>query len=174
MQFSERKQMILSDHDLRARIEALSLAIHPLDETLIQPASIDLRLGPDFIFEDGVRDHLEDGQSITIWPGAFMLGRTMETIGLPDDLCAQVWGKSSWARKGLLVHITAGWVDPGFVGTLTLEFSNLSHAPLLLSVGKPICQLVFLQTLTPSQKPYGAEGRNSKYQFQHETTESKL
>ena len=166
--------MLLSDRDIRMRIASGELRLQPGRDDLIQPASIDLTLDASFIEADGLHITLAEEGVVHLHPGQFLLGSTAERVTLPADLGAQVQGKSSFARLGLLVHCTAGWIDPGFDGKITLEFVNLGANPIFLRVGKPIAQILFHQTLTPSERPYGSHGLNSRYQGQDAVTGSRL
>lgn len=171
--------MILSDRDLR-KAQANHTIVAPFRDEHVQPASIDLRLGDQFIIwvDDGngimkkLKVNVIDG--ITIETGQFMLGTTYETVTIPDDLSGKVEGRSSWGRLGLTVHITAGFIDPGFTGTVTLELKNDGHTPLWLPVGERICQLVLTQLTSPAEKPYGSAGLGSHYQGQQGVTASAI
>src|SRR3954467_9262750 len=150
----------LSDGPLRKLIADGRVKIDPFDDAMIQPASIDLKLGPSFrVFHNfrvesidiadpphGLTAHVEidDDTPFVVHPGEFVLGRTAEFVEMPDDLVARVEGKSSLGRLGLIVHATAGFVDPGFQGTLTLEITTLTGVPIILWRGKPIAQLSFM------------------------------
>jgi dCTP deaminase len=156
---------------------------------MVQPASVDLKLGASFrVFHNhrlpaidlaepprNVTEHvrLEDGQSFVIHPGEFVLGNTVEHVSMPDDLVARIEGKSSLGRLGLIVHATAGFVDPGFAGTLTLEITNLTRVPIVLWPGKPIAQLSFMTLDRPAERPYGHPDLGSHYHGQVEATESR-
>lgn len=170
--------MILSDRDIRAAMQRLEnpLIIDPgFDPGRLQPASLELTLdgtnyspllgelyGPHPVGDVGILD-----------PGSFVLGCTAETVHIPTDLVAQVNGKSSWARKGLIVHTTAGFIDPGFKGQITLEMVNLGPCPIKIPIGAPICQLVFFQMTSPAERPYGHPQLGSKYQGQQGPTPSR-
>jgi dCTP deaminase len=164
--------------------------IDPWDDTMVQPASIDLRLGTSFrVFHnhritaidlaDPPRNLTElvevddDHESFVIHPGEFVLGRTQEHVELPDDIVARIEGKSSLGRLGLIVHATAGFVDPGFKGTLTLEITNLTRVPIILWPGKPIAQLSFMALDQPAERPYGHPELGSHYHGQTDATESR-
>jgi len=185
--------MILSDADIRRRLDAGDLVIDPLDdpELQIQPASVDLRLGREFLefkrtnipcihpnSEDEVEDYVsetvvpEDGEFV-LHPGDFVLGTTKERVEIPDDLLAHVEGRSSLGRLAIVVHATAGLADPGYCGQLTLELSNLGAAPVALAPDMRISQLTFTELSSPSERPYGAE-RGSKYQQQKGPQASKI
>jgi len=181
---------VLSDRTIKDALASRRLLIDPLDEDAIQPASVDLRLDSAFRvlkstsrpFVD-VREPVEDltelvtiatGEPFIIQPGAFCLGSTLETITLPDDIVARVDGKSSLGRLGLLVHATAGYIDPGWTGKLTLELSNQSQMPIALYFGMRIAQISFYLLTTPVDRPYGSEGLGSKYQGQTGPTPSRI
>ncbi len=177
--------MILSDQDIRARLEAGDLVIEPLDdpELQIQPASVDVRLGNEFLEfkrtnissihpqqEEQAGEYvtetvIEGDEEFILHPGDFVLGSTKERVEVPPDLVAQVEGRSSLGRIAVVVHATAGFVDPGFRGHITLELSNLGTAPVALSPDMRISQIVFTELSSPAESPYGAE-RGSKYQDQ--------
>jgi dCTP deaminase len=179
----------LSDGTLRRLLAEGRVKIDPYDESMVQPASIDLRLGPSFrVFHNfrvesidigdppqGLTEHVEIGEDepFVVHPGEFVLGRTAEYVEMPDDLVARVEGKSSLGRLGLIVHATAGFVDPGFKGTLTLEITNLTRVPIKLWAGKPIAQLSFMELDRPAERPYGHPDLGSHYQGQVESTESR-
>lgn len=181
---------VLSDRTIKEELAAGRLAIDPLDEDDIQPASVDLRLDRVFrIFRVTRRPYvdvrrpmedltelvsIEDDEPFIIQPGAFVLGSTLETVTLPDDIVARVDGRSSLGRLGLLVHATAGYVDPGWMGKLTLELSNQSQMPIALYYGMKISQISFLRLSTPVERPYGSEGLASKYQGQTGPTPSRI
>jgi len=185
--------MILSDADILRRLEEGDLVVEPLDDPdiQIQPASVDLRLGREFLefqhanipcihpnSEDEVADYVEetvvdeDGEFI-LHPGDFVLGTTRERVAIPDDLIAHVEGRSSLGRLAIVVHATAGLCDPGYQGQITLELSNLGTAPVALTPGMRISQLTFTELKTPADRPYGAE-RGSKYQDQSGPQASKI
>jgi dCTP deaminase len=181
---------VLSDHSIKAALAAGRLKVDPLDEEAIQPASVDLRLGHSFrIFRVTSRPYVdvhqpmedltelvetEENEPFIIHPGTFCLGATMETITLPNDIVARVDGKSSLGRLGLLVHATAGYVDPGWTGRLTLELSNQSQMPIALYSGMRIAQISFLTMTTQVDRPYGSEALGSKYQGQTGPTPSRI
>ncbi len=158
-------QVILSDRDIAQRLAEGSLVIEPLDYSIdpIQPASVDLRLS-DCKLSNGTR---------WIFPGEFMLACTLETVHIPPDLVAQVNGKSSLGRLGLSVHITAGFIDPGFRGQITLELHNCSNKTIRLERRMKICQLVLQRLTSPCERPYGHPTRKSKYQGQTGITPSR-
>lgn len=181
--------MVLSDRSIQEEIAKGRLRIDPFDPALIQPASIDVRLDRVFrVFRVthhpyiDVRQPMEDlteevviegERPFFIHPGEFVLGSTLETVTLPDDIVAQVEGKSSLGRLGLLIHATAGYVDPGWTGKLTLELSNSAKIPIALYYGMRIGQLSFLRMSTPVERPYGSPELGSKYQGQTGPTPSR-
>ncbi len=181
---------VLSDRSIREAIKAGRIVIEPLDDELIQPASVDLRLDAAFrIFRNTSRPYVDVQQPVddltelveiapeepfVIQPGSFCLGSTVETITIPDDIVARVDGKSSLGRLGLLVHATAGYVDPGWTGKLTLELSNQSQMPIALYYGMRIAQISFLEMTTPVERPYGSADLGSKYQGQTGPTPSRI
>ncbi len=180
---------VLSDGTIRRLVGEGRVRIDPWDPALVQPASVDLRLGGSFrVFHNhrvavidladpptNLTEHVEvaDGESFVIHPGEFVLGRTQEWVELPDDIVARIEGKSSLGRLGLIVHATAGFVDPGWKGTLTLEVTNLTRVPILLWPGKPIAQLSFMTLDAPAERPYGSPGLGSHYAGQVDATESR-
>ncbi|RKS83527.1 dCTP deaminase [Haloarcula quadrata] len=185
--------MILSDADILRRLEQGDLVVEPLDDPdiQIQPASVDLRLGHEFLefqhanipcihpnSEDEVSDYveetvIEEGGEFILHPGDFVLGTTHERVAIPDDLIAHVEGRSSLGRLAIVVHATAGLCDPGYEGQITLELSNLGTAPVALTPGMRISQLTFTELKTAADRPYGAE-RGSKYQGQSGPQASKI
>ena len=180
---------VLSDGTIRALVEAGRIVIEPWEPAHVQPASVDLRLGDSFrVFHNhrtsaiDLREppaHLTEevrvgpDEPFVIHPGEFCLGRTEEWVELPDDIVARVEGKSILGRLGLIVHATAGFVDPGFRGTLTLELNNLTRVPIKLYAGLPIAQLSLMALDAPALRPYGHEQLGSHYQGQVEATESR-
>ena len=181
---------VLSDHTIKEELVAGRLVINPLDETAIQPASVDLRLDRTFrVFRVTARPFVDvrepaddltqlvtigEHEPFVIQPATFCLGSTIESVTLPDDIVARVDGKSSLGRLGLLVHATAGYVDPGWTGQLTLELSNQSQMPIALYYGMRIAQISFLRLTTPVDRPYGSPGLGSKYQGQTGPTPSRI
>ena len=181
--------MILSDRTLREEIAAQRIIIEPLDDTNIQPSSIDVRVGHLFrVFRNhttGVIDVKLDLEDLTelitvpedgvfmLHPGEFVLGSTLERIGVPNDLVARIEGKSSLGRLGLLIHSTAGFIDAGFDGHITLELSNVASLPITIYPRMKIGQVSFVQMTTPADKPYGSGARGSKYQGQRGPTPSR-
>jgi dCTP deaminase len=180
---------VLSDGTIRRLVEEGRIRIDPWDAGMVQPASVDLRLGPSFrVFHNfrvesidlaepptTLTEHVQVGpdESFVIHPGEFVLGRTEEWVELPDDLVARIEGKSSLGRLGLIVHATAGFVDPGFKGTLTLEITNLTRVPIVLWPGRPIAQLSFMTLDRPAERPYGHPDLGSHYVGQVDATESR-
>jgi dCTP deaminase len=180
---------VLSDGTIRRLVEAGRIGIEPWDPQMVQPASVDLRLGPTFrVFHNHrvatidlaepprnltEQVQISDDEPFVIHPGEFVLGRTLERVRMPDDLVSRIEGKSSLGRLGLIVHATAGFVDPGFEGTLTLEITNLTRVPIKLWAGKPIAQLSFMTLDAPAERPYGHPDLGSHYHGQTEATESR-
>jgi dCTP deaminase len=180
---------VLSDGTIRRLVAEGRVRIDPWDETMVQPASIDLRLGTSFrVFHNhrisaidlanppkNLTELVEigDADSFVIHPGEFVLGSTQEHVELPNDVVARIEGKSSLGRLGLIVHATAGFVDPGFKGTLTLEITNLTRVPIILWPGKPIAQLSFMALDQPAERPYGHPDLGSHYHGQVDATESR-
>jgi len=185
--------MILSDADILRRLDEGDLVVEPLadPEIQVQPASVDLRLGREFLefqhanipcihpnSEQEVDEyvdetHVEEGGEYILHPGDFVLGTTVERVAIPDDLIAHVEGRSSLGRLAIVVHATAGLCDPGYEGQITLELSNLGTAPVALTPGMRISQLTFTELKTPAERPYGEE-RGSKYQGQAGPQASKI
>ncbi|MGV3759276.1 MAG: dCTP deaminase [Actinomycetota bacterium] len=181
--------MILSDRSMREAIDAGRIVIEPFDESMVQPASIDVRLDRYFrVFLNhtmpviDVKQNLEEltqlvemtnDEPFVLHPGEFVLGATFERIALPDDLVARVEGKSSLGRLGLLIHSTAGFIDAGFDGHITLELSNVANLPITLYPGMKIGQISFMQMTTPADEPYGSTKLGSKYQGQRGPTPSR-
>jgi dCTP deaminase len=185
-----RPLVVLSDRSIREQIEAERIVIDPFDETLVQPSSVDVRVDRTFrVFHNGrythidVREPMEDltelvappeGEPFILHPGEFVLGQTLERVTLPDDLVARLEGKSSLGRLGLLIHSTAGFVDSGFSGNLTLELSNVANLPITIYYGMPIGQISFMRMDGPVERPYGRDDTGSKYQGQTEPTASRF
>ena len=181
--------MLLSDRDLKAAIEAGRLGLTPFDEAMIQPSSIDVRLDRFFrVFANHRYTHIDpseqqddltvliepDGDDpFILHPGEFVLGSTLEVISLGDDLASRLEGKSSLGRLGLLTHSTAGFIDPGFSGHVTLELSNVANLPIKLYPGMKIGQICVLQLSSPSEHPYGSSIYGSRYQDQRGPTPSR-
>lgn len=181
--------VLLSDKDLRSALDSDKLAIEPFDEALIQPSSIDVRLDKYFrVFNNSRYTHIdpkeempdltslvevEDGDAFVLHPGEFVLGATLEKFTLPHDLAGRLEGKSSLGRLGLLTHSTAGFIDPGFSGHITLELSNTANLPISLWPGMKVGQLAIFQMSSPAESPYGTGTLGSKYQGQRGPTPSK-
>ena len=181
--------MILSDRSIREELSAGRILIDPLDQSCIQPSSVDLHVDRYFrVFRNHTMGHIDvkqDQEDLTelvtiqpddvfiLHPGEFVLGSTAERVALPDDLVARLEGKSSLGRLGLLIHSTAGFVDAGFSGHLTLELSNVANLPITLYPGMKIGQISFLRMTTPAERPYGSAGTGSKYQGQRGPTPSR-
>ena len=179
---------VLSDRTIKALLAEGKIVVEPLGEGCIQPASVDVHLDKHIlVFRNSrrpyidVREDLSDltemeeigNQPFMLHPGEFVLGSTLESIEIPDDLVARLEGKSSLGRIGLLIHSTAGYVDPGWKGHLTLELSNVANLPITLYHGMKIGQLSFLQLSTPADVPYGSPELGSKYQGQTVPTASR-
>lgn len=181
--------MILSDKDLRTEIKKKRIKVAPFVSEHIQPASLDVRLGNEFrIFKNStkpyldVKEPMEDfmelikvkkGGQIIIHPGEFLLGTTMEKVTVPDDLVCQLNGRSSIGRLGIIVHATAGFIDPGFEGYITLEMTNVANIPIALYAGMRIGQLAFTRLSSPAENPYGTK-KGSKYSGQEGPTTSRI
>lgn len=181
--------MLLSDRDLKAEIEAGQVVIDPYDPTMVQPSSVDVRLDRYFrVFENHLYPHIdpaveqpeltrliepEKGEPFILHPGEFVLGSTYEVITLPDYLASRLEGKSSLGRLGLLTHSTAGFIDPGFSGHVTLELSNVATLPIKLWPGMKIGQLCMFRLSSPTEHPYGSERYGSRYQNQRGPTASR-
>jgi dCTP deaminase len=181
--------VLLSDRDILAEIDAERIRVEPYDPAMIQPSSIDFRLDRYFrVFENHRYPHIDpaadqsdltrmvepDGdEPFILHPGEFVLGSTHEVVTLPDDIAARVEGKSSLGRLGLLTHATAGFVDPGFSGHVTLELANVATLPIKLYPGMKIGQLCFFRLSSPAAHPYGSEKYGSRYQGQRGPTPSR-
>jgi dCTP deaminase len=182
--------MLLSDRDIAAEIDAGRIGLDPLDRGMIQPSSMDVRIDRFFRLFDNHKypfiDPAEDQPELTrlievsepdrpfiLHPGEFVLGSTYELITLPDDVAARLEGKSSLGRLGLLTHSTAGFIDPGFSGHVTLELSNVATLPIKLWPGMKIGQLCFFRLSSPAEKPYGSADYSSRYQGQRGPTASR-
>ena len=181
--------MILSDRTIREEVAAGRILIEPLDPDCIQPSSVDIHVDRYFrVFRNhthrviDVKENQEDLTELVelaeddcfmLHPGEFVLGSTAERLGIPDDLVARIEGKSSLGRLGLLIHSTAGFIDPGFHGHITLELSNVATLPITLYPGMKIGQISFLRMTTPADRPYGSSGTGSKYQGQGGPTPSR-
>ncbi|MBV7363398.1 dCTP deaminase [Actinomycetaceae bacterium TAE3-ERU4] len=181
--------MLLSDNQIREQLMKERIKLEPLDMELLQPASIDVRLDRYFRLFDNHRyavidpaadqsdlTHLVDAGAdgpFVLHPGEFVLGATLECVTLPDNIAARLEGKSSLGRLGLLTHSTAGFIDPGFTGHVTLELSNTATMPILLYPGMKIGQLCFFELSSPAEKPYGQGAHGSRYQGQRGPTASR-
>jgi len=186
---SHSPSSVLSDGTILRLVEAGRIKIDPWDPALVQPASVDLRLGSSFrVFHNhrasaiDLRDpptnlteevKVAGDEPFVIHPGEFCLGRTAEWVELPDDIVARIEGKSSLGRLGLIVHATAGFCDPGWKGTLTLELNNLTRIPIKLYAGLLIAQLSFMTLDRAAERPYGHAELGSHYQGQVDATESR-
>jgi len=181
--------VLLSDRDIRAQVEAGRVRLDPYDPGMVQPSSIDVRLDRYFRLFDNHKHPLIDpaeeqpdltrlveverDEAFVLHPGEFVLGSTYELVTLPDDVAARVEGKSSLGRLGLLTHATAGFVDPGFSGHVTLELSNVATLPIKLYPGMKIGQLCFFQLSSAAEHPYGSDVYGSHYQGQRGPTASR-
>ena len=184
---------ILSDKTIKEYLEEGKIVIDSLkDEQQIQPSSVDMRLGDEFkVFkvirkpyidpkdEDDIAEYMEsstvpEGEAFIIHPNEFALATAQEYVKVPDDLVARVEGRSSMGRLGVTMHVTAGYVDPGFEGRITLEISNIGAMPVALYPGQRVCQLVFETMTTPAELPYGHPKRNSKYMKQLKPESSRV
>ena len=174
--------MLLSDGDIRAELAAGRVVLDPFDPIMVQPSSVDVRMDKFFrVFENHRYPHIDPAieqpdltrlvepavdEPFILHPGEFVLASTYEVITLPDDLAGRLEGKSSLGRLGLLTHSTAGWIDPGFSGHVTLELSNVATLPIRLWPGMKIGQISFMQLDEPVERPYGHPDLGSKYQGQ--------
>jgi dCTP deaminase len=181
--------VLLSDRDIRAEVGRGRVVLQPYDEEMIQPSSVDVRLDRFFrVFENHRYPHIdpaEDQPELTrpvepnadepfiLHPGEFVLGSTYEVVTLPDDVAARLEGKSSLGRLGLLTHSTAGFIDPGFSGHVTLELSNVATLPIKLWPGMKIGQFCFFRLSSPAENPYGSARYGSRYQGQRGPTQSR-
>jgi dCTP deaminase len=184
--------VILSDRTIRDEIKAGRIVLDPFDDAIVQPSSVDVRLDRFFrVFLNhtmpviDLKKNLEEltrlveieaddpDRTFILHPGEFVLGSTYERVALPADLAARVDGKSSLGRLGLLIHSTAGFIDPGFDGHITLELSNVASLPITLYPGMKIGQISFLRMTSPAEVPYGAKQLGSKYQGQRGPTPSR-
>ena len=181
--------MILSDRSIREALAAGRIVIDPLDESCVQPSSVDLHIDRLFrVFRNHTMGYIDVKQNLEeltelvsiepdgvfmLHPGEFVLGSTAERVALPSDLVGRLEGKSSLGRLGLLIHSTAGFVDAGWDGHLTLELSNVANLPITLYPGMKIGQISFLQMTTEADTPYGSAAVGSKYQGQRGPTPSR-
>jgi dCTP deaminase len=181
--------VLLSDRDIRAELDAGRVVLEPLDPDLVQPSSIDVRLDRYFrVFENHRYPHIDPSveqpeltrlveptgdEPFILHPGEFALASTYEVVTLPDDVAGRLEGKSSLGRLGLLTHSTAGFIDPGFSGHVTLELSNVATLPINLWPGMKIGQLCLIRLSSPAEYPYGSAKYGSRYQGQRGPTPSK-
>jgi dCTP deaminase len=181
--------VVLSDRTIAALIAEGRIAIDPYDESLLQPSSVDVRVDRFFrVFHNARYPYIDvkepqealtevvevDGdEPFILHPGEFVLGSTLERVALPDDLVARLEGKSSLGRLGLLIHSTAGFIDPGFDGHVTLELSNVANLPITIYHGMKIGQISFMRMTEPASAPYGSSALGSKYQGQRGPTPSR-
>jgi dCTP deaminase len=179
---------VLADRDIRAAVESGDVVIRPYDARDLQPSSVDLHLDRRFrVFRNNRYPYIDvrapqpdltemlqvaDDEAFVLHPGEFVLGQTLEWVELPNDLVARLEGRSSLGRLGLLIHSTAGYVDPGWKGNLTLELSNVANLPIALYFGMSIGQISFFRMTSPAERPYGSKELGSKYQGQSEPTAS--
>jgi dCTP deaminase len=182
--------LVLSDRSIKTEIEAGRLVFEPYEPAMVQPSSVDVRVDNRFrVFHNArypyidVRQPMDDltelvevaeDEPFILHPGEFVLGQTLERVRLPDDLVARLEGKSSLGRLGLLIHSTAGFVDAGFEGNLTLELSNVANLPITIWHRMPIGQISFMRMDGPVERPYGSRETGSKYQGQAEPTPSRF
>ncbi len=181
--------MLLSDRDITAALDSGRVVLEPSDRAMVQPSSVDVRLDRFFrVFENHRYPHIDPSveqpdltreivcgpdEPFILHPGEFVLGATYEKVTLGDDIAARLEGKSSLGRLGLLTHSTAGFVDPGFTGHITLELSNMATLPIMLWPGMKIGQLCFFQLSSAAENPYGSAVNLSRYQGQRGPTASR-
>ncbi|GAA3070132.1 dCTP deaminase [Actinocorallia glomerata] len=181
--------VLLSDRDIHAELDAGRIQLDPLDESMIQPSSVDVRLERMFrLFDNHKYAHIDPSveqtdltrlvevdpeEPFVLHPGEFVLGATYEAVTLPEDVAARLEGKSSLGRLGLLTHSTAGFIDPGFSGQVTLELSNMATLPIKLWPGSKIGQLCFFRLTSPASHGYGSQKHQSRYQGQRGPTASR-
>ena len=181
--------MLLSDRDIKAELHAGRVVLEPYEAAMVQPSSVDVRIDRYFRLFDNhkypVIDPAQEQPELTrlvdvapdeafvLHPGEFVLASTYEVVTLPDDVAARLEGKSSLGRLGLLTHSTAGFIDPGFSGHVTLELSNVATLPIKLWPGMKIGQLCFFRLSSPAEHPYGSQGYGSRYQGQRGPTASR-
>ncbi|CAB4684418.1 MAG: dCTP deaminase [Actinobacteria bacterium] len=180
--------MVLPDRTIERLIGEGRIVIDPYDPALLQPSSVDVRVDRFFrVFRNNLYPYIDvkeeqpdltelveiNDEPFILHPGEFVLGSTLERVALPDDLVARLEGKSSLGRLGLLIHSTAGFIDPGFDGHVTLELSNVANLPITIYNGMKIGQLSFMQLVEPAAKPYGSGALGSKYQGQRGPTPSR-
>jgi dCTP deaminase len=181
--------VLLSDRDIRVEVDKGRIVLDPYDQGMIQPSSVDIRLDRYFrVFENHRYPHIDPSlnqpdltravepngeEPFILHPGEFVLGSTYERVALPDDVAARLEGKSSLGRLGLLTHSTAGFIDPGFSGHVTLELSNVATLPIKLWPGMKIGQFCFFRLSSPAEQPYGSQVIGSRYQDQRGPTQSR-
>jgi dCTP deaminase len=181
--------VLLSDRDIRAELAGGRVVLEPFDEAMVQPSSVDVRIDTYFrVFENHRYPHIDPaeeqpeltrlvepvaGEPFILHPGEFVLASTYEVVTLPDDIAGRLEGKSSLGRLGLLTHSTAGFIDPGFSGHVTLELSNVATLPIKLWPGMKIGQLCLFRLSSPAERPYGSKEYGSRYQGQRGPTPSK-
>lgn len=181
--------MLLSDRDIRAEVDGGRVVLEPYEPAMVQPSSVDVRLDRFFrVFENHRYPHIDPAaeqpdltrmvevtsdEAFVLHPGEFVLASTFEVVTLPDDVAARIEGKSSLGRLGLLTHSTAGFIDPGFSGHVTLELSNVATLPIMLWPGMKIGQLCFFRLSSPAEHPYGSAKYGSRYQGQRGPTPSR-
>jgi len=181
--------VLLSDRDIRAELAAGRVVLEPFDPQMVQPSSVDVRIDKYFrVFENHRYPHIDPAveqpdltrevepvgdEPFILHPGEFVLASTYEVITLPDDVAGRLEGKSSLGRLGLLTHSTAGWIDPGFSGHVTLELSNVATLPIKLWPGMKVGQLCFFRLSSPAESPYGSAKYGSRYQGQRGPTASR-
>ena len=181
--------MLLSDRDIRTELDSGRIGLDPWDLDMVQPSSVDVRLDRFFrLFDNHKYQHIDPAmdqpdltrlvevdstEAFVLHPGEFVLGATFEVVSLPDDVAARLEGKSSLGRLGLLTHSTAGFIDPGFSGHVTLELSNVATLPITLWPGMKIGQLCFFRLTSAAEHPYGSEKYGSRYQGQRGPTASR-
>jgi len=184
-----RVVVLLSDRDIRAELDAGRVVLDPYEPSMLQPSSIDVRLDRYFrLFDNHKYPFIDPSQEqpeltrlvevvpeepFVLHPGEFVLGSTFEAVTLPDDVAARLEGKSSLGRLGLLTHSTAGFIDPGFSGHVTLELSNVATLPITLWPGMKIGQMCFFRLSSPAEHPYGSDAYGSRYQGQRGPTASR-
>jgi dCTP deaminase len=181
--------VLISDRDIRTEIDSQRIVLEPFDPAMVQPSSVDVRIDKFFrLFDNHKYAHIdpaeeqpeltrlvevESGEPFILHPGEFVLGSTYETVTLPDDIAARLEGKSSLGRLGLLTHSTAGFIDPGFSGHVTLELSNMATLPIKLWPGMKIGQLCFFRLSSAAEHPYGSGVYGNRYQGQRGPTASR-
>lgn len=185
----DNRRVLLSDRDIRVAVDAGKIVVDPWDDAMVQPSSVDVHLDRYFLLFNNHRydviDPMADQSALTtrveipadgafiLHPGEFVLGSTFEQITLADDVAARLEGKSSLGRLGLLTHSTAGFIDPGFSGHVTLELSNTATMPIKLYAGMKVGQFCFFQLSSPAERPYGQGATHSRYQGQRGPTASR-